>query len=156
MTDSDGFRQLLDSFGIEPAAPSDELRRMLVSHQIPPAGQEVLFRHLMSEPLELGGTLFPEDGVRGCNAEDYCPLLQNGLIAVGWCGNGDFIAMDLTGRIGAIGYVNHDQLWEPKDSRVAFHLVAENLTEFIVLSNQERMPYDYYDALRNFPNFGKS
>jgi len=152
MAGPDDFQQVLKAFKIEPAQPSDALREMLTARMISVEAQELLFRHLMGEPLDLEVTLFPEDGVLGCNSDEFCPLcLRDGLIAVGWTGNGDFVVMDLTENLGVVGFVSHELMWLTTNVREAFHPVSSSLADFIALSVQGRMPIDYDEALKTLP-----
>jgi hypothetical protein len=72
------------------------------------------------------------------------------LLAVGYCPNGDPVAIDLRKRVGSVGYLSHDLVWEDEEARLRryFVVVAASLPEFVRLAFDKALPIDYWEAKR--------
>ena len=82
-------------------------------------------------------------------SKDGDRLLASGLLEVGYCPNGDMVVIDLRDRVGAIGYVSHDYVWENPsfDPREYCAFVADSLDHLAELGSTDgNLPIDYFAA----------
>ena len=84
--------------------------------------------------------------------------LENGLLVVAGCRNGDPVAVDRATR--RIIYVSHDELWSsepPEDFRQCIHSTPYSYDDFWLAANSTKgFPFDYYEARRVWPNIAST
>ncbi|MEM7200526.1 MAG: SMI1/KNR4 family protein [Planctomycetota bacterium] len=75
--------------------------------------------------------------------------VSEGLLVIGFCPNGDFIALDARSKKGAVVYVSHDEyLGSDVSPRDCLIQIAKSLPEFVVSANQATLPMDYWEAIK--------
>lgn len=91
-------------------------------------------------------TLFPESELIEYN--DFHPeALENGLLLIGTCANGDFVALDCHEK--SVGYLPHELIDDSFAWREHFEVVSESIGRFLSESNESEvlLPEDYYEAV---------
>jgi hypothetical protein len=148
------FLEVLTSAGFEHTPASAEFRSWLAEVKAPREIVDLLAVGLPARQKRrrrLGDRhdLFTEGEIMAENrGEPRC--LRAGLLVIGSCINGDPVALDLRKRIGAVGYVSHENVWGDEGARVRkfFVAVAPSLAEFARLAADRELPVDYYAARR--------
>src|SRR6185312_6496709 len=57
-------------------------------------------------------------------AEDFPRYLKAGLLSIASCKNGDPVALNLRRKIGAVGYISHEEVWGDEDVRMRDYFVV--------------------------------
>lgn len=85
------------------------------------------------------------------NSETFFPAVKpidQQMIVIGSCPNGDFVVIDLKEDIGSVRYISHEELYDTEDLRSISVIVSDSLPEFIDLYVEgDNFPYDYHEAL---------
>lgn len=97
---------------------------------------------------ECSPRFFSEGTIRGV-ADDFQFMTRDGLLPVGCCDNGDWIAIDFRRRPGQVGYISHETMHDAPDLYAEFWPVADSFVAFAELG--ARQPNDHPDARERFP-----
>jgi hypothetical protein len=95
-----------------------------------------------------GSIMTPED-IMKTNSE-WPNMLADGFIQIGSAMNGDPIVIDLAEGDGRVGFLSHDELWEPNPPmpREAFAPAASCIGDFFYgMVFDDSFPVDFYDAV---------
>ena len=74
-------------------------------------------------------------------------LLESGLILIGFCPNGDFIAVDAEEEVGAVVYVSHEE-FDYEDlalTRSITLVVAPSVSDYLLALQEGTAPLDYWE-----------
>jgi hypothetical protein len=120
-----------------PPPVADVFRRGVIrSYHVPPAEQ----------PDYHDWLLFDEAGLMAQNRSAADRPMRDGLLVFASGPDGTLVAADLSGNVGAVGYVNHERYWHAPDLMDEYVEVAGSLDAYAELVDRGGLPCDYCDA----------
>ena len=149
---SDALRAILTDVGIELQPGSPAFLSWLGTIGVPPELAD-LFRECVPRGQKRNFVrwqyLYSEEEIQS-ECEKQPRYMKAGLLAIGYCNNGDPIAVDVRKQVGSVGYISHDAVWEDEEARVRrfFIFIAPSLIEFARLARDGQLPIDYWEAKR--------
>jgi hypothetical protein len=148
MDDVELFREILTAHGGEPSLPTNAFLSWLRSHPLSPKAITVITGCVLKKSAVIGPIdFYSEKGILEVNGEEAIPVaLRDGLLIVGSCPNGDPVAVDVREQIGAVGYIDHENMWQEANVRSAFLVVAPSLGKLAEGLDAEQLPVDYFEA----------
>jgi hypothetical protein len=149
MNDASQFRKLMKSYGGKPGKPSSKLLEFLRSKEFAQQSIEYLSGYVLTSYCGVSSVfLFAQEVWIEYNSAGMIPIaLRDGLLIVGSCTNGDPIAVDVRENLGDAGYIGHESMWQVKNVREKFHVLAPGLGALVVGLDAGVMPQDYYEAI---------
>ncbi len=74
-------------------------------------------------------------------------LVEHGYLPIGFCGNGDSIAVDCTRQVGAVVYVSHEEFDydDPETIPEITRVVAASPGHYLLMLRRREAPLDYFD-----------
>jgi hypothetical protein len=145
------FDELLVDAGADVSYPSDKFE----------AWEER--RGIDSGEAYLAGCMFPNRTVfvgaydfiteaaviRINSAKEGIPqALDDGLLIIATCLNGDLLAVDLRDKKGVVGIIDHERVWDDIPVRDIFVPVARSIEELTRVMFSGKAPGDFYEAQR--------
>lgn len=152
MQDPD-FQEWANERGLKSGKASDTYARWLIGFDLHPEQMSLLTEFVlketsweMDECYSHGVWLFDESTIPTC--PDANKALQEDLLLIGGCPNGDYLATDLRVDLKQIGFVSHEQLWcpDPPPVRDCFLSLGMGFGEYVQLEKQGHYICDFYDA----------
>ena len=134
---------------ISTAEPS--FRKWLSEQRVVESVADFLFTNSLTRSIPVadgcGSAMTPED-IMTTNSDEES-MLADGFIQIGSAMNGDPIVIDLTEGDGRVGFLSHDELWEPDPPhpREAFAPAAASVGDFFYgMAFDNSFPVDFYAA----------
>jgi len=132
------------------AGPADsEFISWMEKNQLPQDLIEAVTRMSPKKEIWAGaGSIFPEQVIMSTN-DEFPNALTSGLLIVGSAGKGDPIAIDLSLADGAVGYINHEEMWDVFKVREIFTPFGRSIGAVLYHFNfgeEDVLPDDYWEA----------
>ena len=92
--------------------------------------------------------IFPLGDIQSLQEEDSLGVSpeKSGFMIVGFCPNGDPIAIDIGAEMGSVWYMDHETMATDLLRSAAIR-VTDNLSQFMNrLVHEDDFPFDYYEA----------
>jgi hypothetical protein len=142
------FREIIVAHGGKAGNASRKLVAFLRSKGLTEEAIDFLGKYVLKKSAYVSAIEFhAEDGWLGANADDFVPIaLRDGLLIIGSCPNGDPLAVDVREQLGAVGYIDHETMWQSINVREVFFVLARSPGQLVLGLDDDRMPLDYYEA----------
>jgi hypothetical protein len=118
-------------------------------NQLPPDLIQAVTRMGPKKELWAGvGSIHPEQIIMSRN-DEFPNALKSKLLVVGSAGNGDPIAIDLGPGDGAVGYIDHERMWDASEVRDVFVPFGRSIVSVLYhfnLGEDDVLPDDYWEA----------
>lgn len=145
MSDAELFQEVAAEHGGRAGEAGPRMRANLRSKGVTEPAVEHLAGYLLGRPAEVRAvTFFTRRELLDASPQDWRPnVREDGLLVVGSCPNGDYVAVDVRDALGAAGYFSHETGWQ---GRQGFVVVAPGLGALAAGLAAGRLPVDYHEA----------
>ncbi len=149
MDDASRFRKIITAYGGKLGKPSRKLLAFLQDKGLSSQAVAYISGYILQKGAGVSAIdFYGQSEVLKVQADDYLPIaLRDGLLVVGSCPNGDPVAVDVRDRLGAAGYIGHEETWQVANVREVFRVLSPSLGRLAEGLDQDRMPLDYYEAV---------
>jgi len=146
--DAARFQKTVALAGGKPTKPSKKMLDFFQEKNLPDSVVDFLKPYLLRESIEIGGVeIYGEPEILETNAPDFLPIaLRDGFLVIGTCLDGDPVVIDLRDRLGEVGYLDHETMWQKSSVREVYQSVASSPGVLVTGLESQALPIDYQEA----------